>query len=101
MNHKRRIKWLLGLSVFLLLAFVVLGRGASPVVAQSGGGYDLTWNTIASGGTTFSTGGGYELGGTAGQPGTGTFSGGGYALNAGFWNGVNTFLKLFLPFVAR
>ena len=55
--------------------------------AQSGGGYDLSWNSIAGGGETFSTGGGYEVGGTVGQADAGetTMTGGGYALTGGFW----------------
>ena len=54
--------------------------------AQTGGGYDLTWSTIDSGGQMFSTGNGYELGGTIGQSDAGTLTGtGGYELQGGFW----------------
>ena len=42
--------------------------GMAAVQAQSGGGYNLTWNSVDGGGATFSSGGGYLLGGTAGQP---------------------------------
>jgi len=58
---------------------------AVPALAQSGGGYDLSWSTVDGGGYTFSTGGGYSLGGTAGQPDAGLVSGGVYALGGGFW----------------
>ncbi len=54
------------------------------VHAQSGGGYDLTWNTLGSGGSS-NSGGGYTLNGTIGQPGAGVLSGGGYNLVGGFW----------------
>jgi len=33
-------------------------------VAQTVGGYDLTWSTMDGGGTMFSTGGRHSLGGT-------------------------------------
>ena len=54
-----------------------IGFRLPAALAQSGGGYDLSWSTIDAGGTTFSTGGGYTLGGTAGQPDAGLLSGGG------------------------
>lgn len=56
-----------------------------PVLAQSGGGYDLSWNSIDCGGETFITGGGYTLGCTSGQADAGPLSGSGYELYAGFW----------------
>ena len=74
---RSRLLWLI--PALLLLA------GSS--LAQSGGGYDLTWNTVDGGGGTFSTGGGYRLGGTAGQPDAGMLSGGPYTLGGGFWGG--------------
>jgi len=49
-----------------LLALFLLAGAA--VHAQTGGGYDLTWNTLDGGGATFSAGGDYQLGGTLGQP---------------------------------
>ncbi len=55
------------------------------VQAQSGGGYDLTWNTVDGGGATFSSGGVYSLGGTAGQPDAGNHAGGVYSQSGGFW----------------
>jgi hypothetical protein len=71
------------------LALAALFLLSSIVLAQSGGGYDLTWNTVDGGGYTFSTGGGYSLGGTIGQPDAGPpLSGGGYTLNGGFWHGA-------------
>jgi hypothetical protein len=51
-------------------------------LAQTGGPYDLTWNTFEGSGATFSTGGSYALGGTAGQADAGAQAGGVYALQA-------------------
>ncbi len=88
-----------GLAVMALAILLVV----STALAQSGGGYDLTWNTIDGGGATFSTGGGYTLGGTIGQPDAGQMSGGGYTLAGGFWGdfwgGVAAVFKAYLPLV--
>ncbi|MEK6676636.1 MAG: hypothetical protein AABZ47_13410 [Planctomycetota bacterium] len=64
-----------------LLLFLCAGQA----VAQSGGDYDLTWNTVDSGGQMFSEGSGYELGGTVGQSDAGFLTGGVYELTGGFW----------------
>ena len=69
------------LVVLVLLALV------SPVLAQSGGLYDLSWNTVDGGGYTFGAGQAYTLGGTAGQADAGLLAGGSYALGGGFWRG--------------
>lgn len=70
----------------ITLAMVAMGYCTNSF-AQSGGGYDLTWSTIDSGGGT-STGGTYSLAGTVGQPDAGTLSGGSYSLDGGFWAGA-------------
>jgi hypothetical protein len=57
-KSSRPLMLLVGSLVALLLV-------ASIVLAQTGGGYDLSWSTIDGGGSTFSTGGAYGLGGTA------------------------------------
>jgi hypothetical protein len=86
----------------LLLPAALLSLLASVALAQSGGGYDLTWNTIDGGGYTFSTGGGYALGGTAGQADAGVLSGGGYTLAGGFWpSGAAAQYRVYLPLVLR
>ncbi|MFN0152428.1 MAG: FlgD immunoglobulin-like domain containing protein [bacterium] len=54
-------------------------------LAQVGGAYDLSWNTIAAGGATESAGGVYSLGGAVGQIAAGEHSGGDYTLASGFW----------------
>ena len=72
---------------------------AAPLKAQTGGGYDLTWNTTDGGGVSFATGGGYSLGATIGQPDAGNASGGGYTLSGGFW--YDSQLRVFVPRVLR
>lgn len=68
-----------------VLAFLVLALGA-PARAQTGGPYDLHWNTIDGGGGTNAAGGAYELSATIGQPDAGTLSGGAFVLSGGFWS---------------
>ncbi len=54
-------------------------------LAQTGGGFDLTWWTVDGGGGTL-TGGGFTLQGSAGQPDAGgPLTGGGFTLYSGFW----------------
>ena len=77
---KRTIKLSLLLSACLLFI-------APFTMAQTGGNYDLGWNTWDGGGGT-SSGGSYELGGTIGQPDAAVMSGGNYTLSGGFWPGV-------------
>jgi hypothetical protein len=71
--------------------FVILLTGlllvASPVLAMSGGDYEISWSTIDGGGGR-STGGDFVLTGTIGQPDAGEMSGGDYTLSGGFWPGA-------------
>jgi hypothetical protein len=85
----------------VLILILVLGVAVSTVLAQSGGSYDLTWNTVDGGGATFSTGGSYSLGGTIGQADASTLSGGTYALAGGFWGGVAAMFGIYLPLVMK
>jgi len=83
-------------------ACLLMLLAAVPTLAQSGGGYDLTWSTVDGGGGTFSTGEGYSLGGTAGQPDAGVLAGGGYTLAGGFWRGgALAKYKVYLPLVVQ
>jgi hypothetical protein len=96
---------LLLFAVVLVLLGVTVGQVANlPRIAsaQSGGGYDLTWNVIAGGGGT-STGGAYSLSGTIGQSDASPvpLSGGSYTLNGGFWNDALNVLRLFMPVIQR
>ncbi len=82
--------------VILLLLMIVPSGGA-----QSGNGYDLSWNVIASGGTTFSSGYHYALGATLGQATAGPLSDGSNMLGGGFWSGVIANHAIYLPIVLR
>jgi hypothetical protein len=70
--------------------------------AQTGGGYDLTWNTIDGGGGP-SSGGAYALDGTFGQFDADVMSGGAYTLSGGFWNGPAAFVqfRVYLPLLLK
>lgn len=70
--------------ILVLIGYMLLG--SSLVQAQSGGDYDLTWNTMDGGGG-LSSGGDYSVQGTIGQPDAGAMSGGDYSLQGGFWSG--------------
>ena len=86
-----------------LLVAVLLVLAGGVALAQSGGGYDLTWSTIAGGGA-LSAGGGYTLAGTTGQAGAGQVTGGGYTLGGGFWGGGEVSApayESYLPLVVR
>ena len=85
----------------LACALIVLLLAAPRASSQTGGAYDLTWNTIDGGGTTFATGGGYELGGTIGQADAGVMSGGAYVLGDGFWSGAFGKQNIYLPAIRR
>lgn len=87
------------LLILPIAALLLFGVGEAQ--AQTGGGYDLTWNSIDGGGATFSTGGGYSLGGTIGQADAGASSGGAYALSGGFWAGIPASYNAFVPVAMR
>ncbi len=90
---------LMGLAALLVMAALL--TVAPTVRAQSGGGYDLTWNTVDGGGGQ-STGGGYTLTGTIGQADAGTQSGGTYTVASGFWSAFTQALyNLFLPLTVK
>ena len=74
------------LAVTALAALVAASAGPG-VMAQTGGGYDLSWNNT-DGGLATSSGGGYQLAGAAGQHDAGSMSGGAYSLNTGFFTPV-------------
>ncbi len=90
------------LIVSLLIAVMAFATIAT-VHAQWGGGYDLTWNTIDSGGGESNADGGYTLDGTIGQSDASkTMRGGGFTLTGGFWSGVNIITvnyQVYLPMI--
>ena len=84
MNRTFAIRYL---TLVILLTFTT-----AVALAQSGGGFDLTWSTIDGGGHMFSTGAGFELGGTIGQPDAQVppvMNGSGFELTGGFWPVAN------------
>lgn len=68
----------------LIAALVVYLAAAFPVFGQTGGPYNLNWNTIDDGGGV-SRGGPYTLTGTIGQPDAAYSADGRYELFSGFW----------------
>ena len=85
---------LIGLVLLLLLV-------VTSALAQTGGIYDLSWNSVAGGGTMFSTGGTYSLGGSAGQPAAGNaLTGTNYSLTGGFWVEFQPY-RSYLPAVRK
>jgi uncharacterized membrane protein len=98
---ERRQRIIFIVSALLILFALSQSQTSAPASAQSGGTYDLTWNTLDGGGATFSAGGAYELGGTIGQADAGTMSGGQYALGGGFWGFLDSLSKLFLPLIIK
>lgn len=86
--------------IFLLVVISLFGLTASSR-AQAGAGYDLSWWTIDSGGGQNVTGGAYSLSATIGQPDASAGSGPGYTLSGGFWGGLDSVLRIFLPLVIR
>ncbi len=88
---------------FVLVALILLALPGVAALAQSGGGYDLTWNTVDGGGATFSTAGPYTLGGSIGQPDAASLAAGPYTLGGGFWAGgaVQVSYRIYLPVVFR
>lgn len=86
--------------IVLALLIVSIAAIVSIAVAQTGGGYDVSWSTIDSGGGAAS-GGGYTLEGTIGQFDAGVQSGGGYVLEGGFWNRATAVYRVFLPIMVK
>ena len=74
----------------LLVAMILSAAGVAvggSILAQTGGGYDLTWSTVDGGGATFSAGDGYRLDGTIGQSDAGgPQTADGYTLQGGLWD---------------
>ena len=93
-----------GVAVIVVLA-LNLSQGRFGVSAQTGGSYDLRWNTVDNGGGA-GVGGAYTLNGTIGQFDAGGATGGTYTLGGGFWGGSGIPLQepvepVFLPLIRR
>ncbi len=65
-------------------AFAIVLTAGAAALAPQGPSFDLSWQTVDSGGGT-STGGGFELDGAIGHPDAGVMSGGTFTLSGGFW----------------
>jgi len=81
---RSRLRLATALAVLVCLTTALVW--GSSALAQSGGGYDLTWNSVDGGGGGGS-GGAYAMSGTIGQADAGVLSGGSFALRAGLWFG--------------
>jgi len=66
----------------ILVALLIVSADGT---GQSGGPYELSWNTVEGGGT--STGGTYLVRGLAGQPDAGAMTGGSYEIHGGYSGG--------------
>lgn len=80
--------WYRLLPAWVAVSAVVL-CGSPGALAQSGGGFDLSWGVLSGGGVTFSTGANFSLGSTVGQPvafgASPSHGGGNFHLSDGFW----------------
>jgi hypothetical protein len=85
----------------LLVCIAVILISATRASSQTGGVYDLSWNTIDGGGSTFAQGGNYSLGSTSGAADAGVQSGGAYILQGGFWSGTSDKRFVYLPITKR
>jgi hypothetical protein len=67
-----------------VILVLTIALWTSIAVAQTGGAYSLSWNTLASGGGSVGSGA-YVVKGAIGQPDVGRLTGGSYVINGGFW----------------
>jgi len=100
MKTIKRILLILGL-IMIVSGFGIAASHWS-VSAQSGDGYDLTWNTAEGGGMIEASGEGYKLTGTFGQTDASSsqLSGEPYKLEGGFWLVAIT-SGIFLPVITK
>jgi len=89
MRHGMKHKSWLGLVIGGVMGIMLLSTVSVTWAAPQAASYGLSWYTIAGGGASFAAGGTYTLGGTIGQAAAGPLSGGSYALEAGFWAGMD------------
>ncbi len=69
-------------------------------MAQSGGGFNLSWFALSGGGGT-SSGGQYVVTGAIGQPFASQLTGGSYTLQSGFYGGGSSRgYRLVLPLIS-
>jgi hypothetical protein len=83
----------------VLVLLVALLAASQSVIAQTGGDYDLSWNTLASGGRTGDEV--YTIDSAIGQPSAGKTSSSPYELCAGYLCGVQAETRVYLPLVRK
>jgi len=87
------------IAAVILLASILLVEVA---YAQTGSGYDLSWNVISGGGGSGRMhGSGFTINGTIGQATIFSSSGGDFTIEHGFWNRSLLPLKIFLALVKK
>ena len=91
-------RYTLILSCILVLLLMLLAFSRS-VIAGSGDNYDLSWNTLFSGGAT--SGSAYTMDGAIGQPFVAKTSASPYELCAGYLCGVQAERRVYLPVVRK
>jgi hypothetical protein len=92
--------------ICVLVLLIALLAASQTVIAQTGGDYDLSWNTFASGGATVATVAGigdpgYKLDSAIGQPFAGKTVNSPYELCAGYLCGVKAETRVYLPLVRK
>jgi hypothetical protein len=93
--NKSKIVLALVLVMLLSLALVVVAS------AQTGDGFDLSWNVLGAGGGKSSLGNAYELTGTLGQTAVSASSGSNNVQSHGFWQDMIGVIHSMLPFTVK
>lgn len=86
-----------------LLVVILAGAWLSSIgSAQTGDGFDLSWNVMGGGGAGGPlTGDGFSLRSTLGQTAIGSFSDASYQVGNGYWAAVEREYRIYLPLVMR
>ena len=85
--------------IFVSVLLIPLLAASQSVIAQTGGDYDLSWNSLASGGVT--GGGVYTIDSAIGQSFAGKTLSSPFELCAGYLCGVPAESKVYLPLVRK
>jgi len=83
-----------------LLVLLLSLTAVMVVAAQSGEGFDLSWNVVGGGGG-YSQTSGYELSSTVGQTAVGESQGSGVEMHHGFWQTFIDTLFTRLPLTVK
>ena len=96
-------KWIVPalLIITILAVTLAVALTGSTASAQTGDGYDLSWNVIGGGGTGPQTGDGFSLRSTAGQVIIGPAGGSSPDLCAGYWCRAIAYFDVLLPAVLK